>query len=60
MASCVVSGASRRSLWWRYKHLAPVPITLVAGVVLTTIMTPYFKDPLIANLIRQHFNVSRP
>ncbi|GAQ83752.1 hypothetical protein KFL_001600220 [Klebsormidium nitens] len=45
-----------RGLWWQYKHLAPVPITLVAGVVLTTIMTPYFKDPLIANLIKEHFN----
>eukprot|EP00243_Klebsormidium_subtile_P014167 TRINITY_DN9906_c0_g5_i3.p1 TRINITY_DN9906_c0_g5~~TRINITY_DN9906_c0_g5_i3.p1 ORF type:complete len:441 (+),score=128.73 TRINITY_DN9906_c0_g5_i3:190-1512(+) len=59
VARFVWSGTASKSggsLWYRYKHLAPVPITLVAGLVLTTIMTPYFKDPLIANLIRQHFN----
>jgi len=45
-----VAQVDRTSLWFRYKHLLPVPITLVAGIILTAIMTPYFLSPLIANI----------
>lgn len=45
-----VAPCAGTSLWFRYKHLLPVPITLVAGIILTAIMTPYFLSPLIANI----------
>lgn len=47
-------------MWRRYKHLAPVPITLVAAVMLASLMAPCYMASLIPNLMRGHFNVSPP